>query len=65
MVISKAATFEDYLALQVPEDEVREEPVDPYSMDTSPGKPIKQVIPTRFPHMVHPTIPTGVSLMGN
>ena len=37
------ATWEDYLALEPKEDVVTEVPIDPYSMDTSPGKPIKQV----------------------
>ena len=37
------ATWEDYLALEPKEDVVTEVPIDPYSMDSSPGKPIKQV----------------------
>ena len=45
LAIPKHATWDDYLALQVPEDEVSEAPVDPYSMDTHPGKPIKQACP--------------------
>lgn len=38
------ATFEEYLALAAPEDEVDEVPVDPYSMDGPEDKPpIKMV----------------------
>lgn len=43
IVIPATATFDDYLAMDLPEDHVTEEPVDPYAMDTSPGKPIKHV----------------------
>ncbi len=40
-VIPATDTFDDYLEMDIPEDAVTEEPVDPYSIDTSPGKPIK------------------------
>ena len=42
-IIPQSSTFEEYLAMDMPKDSVSEEPVDPYSMETSPGKPIKQV----------------------
>ena len=40
-VIPVTDTFDDYLDMEIPKDAVTEEPVDPYSIDTSPGKPIK------------------------
>ena len=40
-VIPASDTYDDYLEMEIPEDAVTEEPVDPYAIDTSPGKPIK------------------------
>ena len=40
-IIPASSTFDDYLKMELPEDTVTEEPVDPYSMETSPGKPLK------------------------
>lgn len=40
--IPEDATYDDYLALKQPEDEVTEVPIDPYSMD-SPRNPLDKV----------------------
>lgn len=40
-IIPATDTYDDYLDMEIPKDAVTEEPVDPYSIDTSPGKPIK------------------------